>query len=88
MLALEAAKANGGTLPPDVLLLPAIVQARNGYVVSRSQARLTADKLFELSVAPGFADTFLRDGEPPAEGSTHDARGAGGDAAAPRPGGP
>ena len=28
MLALEAAKANGGTLPPDVLLLPAIVQAR------------------------------------------------------------
>ena len=70
MLALEAAKANGGTLPPDVLLLPAIVQARNGYVVSRSQARLTAGKLFELSVAPGFAETFLRDGEPPAEGST------------------
>src|SRR5215468_6535307 len=69
-LALEAAKANGGMLPPDVLLLPAIVQARNGYVVSRSQARLTADKLFELSVAPGFTEAFLRDGEPPAEGST------------------
>ncbi len=60
----------GGKLPPDVLLLPAIVQARNGYVVSRSQARLTAEKLFELSVAPGFAETFLRDGEPPAAGST------------------
>jgi oxamate amidohydrolase len=70
LLALEAAKASGGGLPPDVLLLPAIVQARNGYVVSRSQARLTADKLFELSVAPGFAETFLRDGVPPAEGST------------------
>jgi gamma-glutamyltranspeptidase len=68
--ALEAAKANGGKLPTDVVLLPAIVQARNGYVVSRSQARLTAEKLFELSVAPGFAETFLRDGEAPAEGST------------------
>ena len=70
MLALEAAKANGATLPLDVLLLPAIVQARNGYVVSRSQAQLTADKLSELSAAPGFADTFLVDGEPPAAGAT------------------
>ena len=70
LLALEAAKANGGMLPADVVLLPAIVQARNGYVVSRSQARLTADKLFELSVAPGFAETFLREAAAPAEGST------------------
>jgi oxamate amidohydrolase len=77
-LAMEAAKTNGGNLPLDVVLLPAIVQARNGYVVSRSQAQLTADKLFELSVAPGFAETFLRDGEPPATGSTmtQDALGA------------
>ena len=59
ILALEAAKANGGTLPLDVLLLPAIVQARNGYVVSRSQAQLTADKLAELASVPGFAETFL-----------------------------
>ena len=85
MLALEAAKANGGTLPPDVLLLPAIVQARNGYVVSRSQARLTADKLFELSVAPGFAETFLRRRRAAGRRQHHDARGAGGNAAAPRP---
>jgi len=70
LLALEAAKANGGMLPADVVLLPAIVQARNGYVVSRSQARLTADKLFELSVAPGFAETFLREAAAPVEGST------------------
>jgi gamma-glutamyltranspeptidase len=68
--ALEAAKANSGKLPTNVVLLPAIVQARNGYVVSRGQARLTAEKLFELSVAPGFAETFLRDGEAPGEGST------------------
>ena len=31
MLALEAAKANGGKLPLDVLLAPAIAHARNGY---------------------------------------------------------
>ena len=54
ILALEAAKANGGKLPLDVLLLPAIVQARNGYVVSRSQAQLTADKLAELAPGAGL----------------------------------
>jgi oxamate amidohydrolase len=70
ILALEAAKASGGMLPLDVLLLPAIVQARNGYVVSRSQARLTAEKLAELAPAPGFADVFLVDGKPPAAGDT------------------
>jgi oxamate amidohydrolase len=69
ILALEAAKANGGTLPLDVLLLPAIVQARNGYVVSRSQAQLTADKLAELASVPGFAETFLVEGKPPAVGT-------------------
>jgi oxamate amidohydrolase len=70
ILALEAANAAGGKLPLDVLLLPAIVQARNGYVVSRSQAQLTADKLAELAPAPGFAETFLIDGKPPAAGAT------------------
>ena len=70
MLALEAAKAHGGTLPLDVLLLPAIVQARNGYVVSRSQEQLTTDKLAELAPVPGFAETFLVEGKPPAAGTT------------------
>jgi gamma-glutamyltranspeptidase/glutathione hydrolase len=70
ILALEAANATGGKLPLDVLLLPAIVQARNGYVVSRSQAQLTADKLAELAPVPGFAETFLVDGKPPAAGTT------------------
>ena len=70
MLALEAAKANGGTLPLKVLLTSAIGHARNGYTVSRSQAQLTQDKLSELASVPGFADTFLADGKPPAPGAT------------------
>jgi oxamate amidohydrolase len=69
IMALEASEANGGTLPLDVLLLPAIVEARNGYKVTRSQARLTEEKLAELTPAPGFADAFLVDGKPPAFGT-------------------
>jgi gamma-glutamyltranspeptidase len=69
MLALDAAKASGGTLPLNVLLTPAIGQARNGYVVSRSQARLTAEYLSELLTVPGFAATFLVDGKPPEVGA-------------------
>jgi len=70
MLALQAAEAYGGNLPLDVLLGPAMRHARDGYTVTRSQARLTAEKLSECKGAPGFADTFLVDGKPPAEGVT------------------
>ena len=38
--------------------------------MTRSQARLTAEKLAECKDAPGFAATFLLDGKPPAEGAT------------------
>jgi oxamate amidohydrolase len=69
MLALEAAKAHGGKLPLDVLLGAAIRHAQ-GYVMTRSQARLTAEKLAECKDAPGFAATFLLDGKAPAEGAT------------------
>ena len=51
----EAAEAYGGRLPLDVLLGPAIGHAREGYTVTRSQARLTAEKLAECRDAPGFA---------------------------------
>ena len=68
LLALEAAKAHGGKLPLDVLLAPAIAAARDGYAVTRSQARLTHDHIAELSDVPGFAATFLTDGKPPALG--------------------
>ena len=37
--------------------------------MTRSQARLTAEKLAECRDAPGFA-SFLLDGKPPAEGAT------------------
>jgi oxamate amidohydrolase len=70
MLALQAAEAYGGKLPLDVLLEPAIGHARDGYLVTRSQARLTAEKLTECRDAPGFAATFLVDGKPPADGAT------------------
>jgi oxamate amidohydrolase len=70
MLALEAAKAQGGTLPLDVLLTAAMIQARDGYAVTRSQAHFTAEKLAELTAAPGFTETFLLDGKPPAVGAT------------------
>jgi len=70
MLALEAAKAQGGALPLDVLLTAAVTQARDGYTVTRSQAQLTGEKLAELSAAPGFVETFLLDGKPPTVGAT------------------
>src|ERR1043166_9738311 len=68
MLALEGASAHRARLPLDVLLGAAIKHAQ-GYTVTRSQARLTADKLAECKDAPGFAATFLVDGKPPAEGT-------------------
>jgi gamma-glutamyltranspeptidase/glutathione hydrolase len=69
-LALQAAEAYGGKLPLDVLMSPAIRHAREGYAVTRSQARLTAEKLAECGGAPGFAAAFLIDGKPPAGGAT------------------
>jgi oxamate amidohydrolase len=69
-LALEAAKADGGRLPLGELLEPAIRHARDGYAVTRSQARLTSEKLAELKDVPGFAKIFLLDGKPPEAGDT------------------
>jgi len=69
-LALDAAKAAGGKLPLDTLLGHAIRHARDGYVVTRSQTRLTTEKLAELAAVPGFARTFLVDGKPPDAGRT------------------
>jgi oxamate amidohydrolase len=65
MLALEAARAQGGRMPLSDLLAPAIRHANDGYIVTPGQARLTAEKLAELKEVPGFAATFLTDGKPP-----------------------
>jgi gamma-glutamyltranspeptidase/glutathione hydrolase len=69
-LALDAAKANGGRLPLPDLLAPAIRACTEGYVVTRSQAKLTTEKLAELEHVPGFAAAFLPDGKPPQAGQT------------------
>src|SRR5215471_880718 len=45
MLALEVARAHGGRLRLGDLLAPAIAHAREGTIVTRSQARFTAEKL-------------------------------------------
>ena len=68
-LAHEAARAQGGKLPLDALLAPAIKHAREGYVVTRSQARLTKEKYAELETAPGFLKSFLVDGKQPEVGN-------------------
>src|SRR3974390_2957914 len=68
-LAHEAARAQGGKLPLDALLTPAIKHAREGYVVTRSQARLTKEKYAELETAPGFLKSFLVDGKQPEVGN-------------------
>ena len=69
MLALEAARALSARLPLDVLLAGAIKGAREGYTVTRSQARLTAEKLPEMKEAAGFREAFLLDGKPPDVGA-------------------
>ena len=69
MLAAEAAKANKGRLPLDVLLSAAIKHAREGYTVTRSQAALTAEKLPEMAKATGFREAFLIDGKAPEAGA-------------------
>jgi gamma-glutamyltranspeptidase/glutathione hydrolase len=70
MLALEAARAVSGKLPLALLLDAAIRQARDGYVVSRSQAALSAEKRDEVAQVPGFAATFLPEGKAPEPGAT------------------
>jgi len=59
----------GGRLPLERLLEDAIAYARHGMPVTTSQAACTAAKLEELRSIPGFAETFLDNGRPPAPGA-------------------
>jgi oxamate amidohydrolase len=62
-------EALGGRLPLARLLADAIVYAREGIVVTRSQAETTRTKLEGLEGQPGFAETFLARGGVPEPGS-------------------
>ena len=63
-----SAQSLGGRLPLSRLLDDAIFLAREGIPVTRSQANLTQAKLAELKDQPGFAETFLVQGEVPQVG--------------------
>ncbi len=58
-----------GRLSIARLLEDAIRHARDGSPVSRSFHNNTKNKLAELRDVPGFAETFLANGEPPKAGS-------------------
>jgi len=66
--ALEVSAEWGGRLPLTRLLVDAIRHARDGVAVTASQSGLTRTKFEGLHAAPGFADVFLVDGQPPAVG--------------------
>lgn len=56
-------------IPLPDLLAPAIGYARDGFAVTGNQSLCTADKLAGLRDVPGFRQTFLVDGAPPAAGA-------------------
>ncbi|VTN15595.1 Putative gamma-glutamyltransferase ywrD [Raoultella terrigena] len=60
---------SGKALPLARLLEDAIGYASDGIPVTESQASATAGKFAELRSLPGFAETFLVDGQPPVAGS-------------------
>ncbi|WP_088344906.1 MULTISPECIES: gamma-glutamyltransferase [Rhodomicrobium] len=66
--AAAVAREAGGRLPVAALLADAIRHARDGVIVTRSQAELTASKWNELEPVPGFAETYAPLGLP-ADGS-------------------
>ncbi len=62
-------RAFGGRMPLTRLLDDAIAYAERGMPVTHSQAACTGAKRAELAAQPGFAETFLVNGEAPATGS-------------------
>ncbi|MGJ8526227.1 Oxamate amidohydrolase proenzyme [Halomonadaceae bacterium LMG 33818] len=53
------------SLPLERLLADALTYARDGFPVSHSQSVITHEKRDELRHVPGFAETFLDNGETP-----------------------
>ena len=64
----DVAAAWGPALPLSRLLADSIRHAHNGIAVTESQAALTREKFDGLKDAPGFAQTHLVNGQPPAVG--------------------
>ena len=58
-----------GRMPLARLLDDAIHYAEHGFAATKSQSMATCAKLAELAAQPGFAQRFLPEGSPPAEGS-------------------
>jgi gamma-glutamyltranspeptidase/glutathione hydrolase len=67
--ALQVSTELGGQLPLPHLLADAIFYAESGIPVTPSQHLATASKKAELEGIPGFAETFLQDGQAPLAGS-------------------
>ena len=67
--ALEMSDAWGASMPLARLLEDATHYAEAGFPVTDSQHHNTAAKRAELVDVPGWADTFLANGEPPAPGT-------------------
>ncbi|QJQ94509.1 MULTISPECIES: gamma-glutamyltransferase family protein [Halomonadaceae] len=67
--ALEVSRGWGGKLPLSRLFGDAAHHARQGVAVSKSQQALTTRHRHTLVGSPGFAETFLVDGNAPVEGS-------------------
>ncbi len=57
-----------GRLPMARLMEDAIYHAENGAAVTETFARNSREKLDQLADVPGFEETFLKNGEPYAEG--------------------
>lgn len=67
--ALELSRRWGGSLPLSRLFADAIHYARSGFAVTAPQSEAATRLLEALKGQPGFAETFLKDGEPPPAGS-------------------
>ena len=67
--ALDISEKWGGGLALPRLLEDAEYYSRTGFPVTASQHLNTADKLAELKDVPGFAETYLANGNPPETGT-------------------
>ena len=67
--ALEVSQRWDGVLPLSRLFADAIHYARSGYAVTAPQPDAATRLLVDLTVQPGCAEHFLKDGAPPAVGA-------------------